>query len=97
LDDPSVGVQGWWTEAAGNIALSMPAVKIGQPTATTVGGEEALLGSVDASQQDIYGWLALVIHDGDGYMFIALVSPQDSWAENKGAFDLMLSSVEFSD
>jgi hypothetical protein len=90
-------VDAWWEEAAGNIAQSMPTVQIGEPSATVIGGEGALIGAIEASQEDIYGFMALVIHEEKGYIFLALVSPQDDWAGSEDAFILMLSSVEFLD
>ena len=83
--------------AANNITSGMPMVQISAPEPTTVGGEDALIGVLEASEQDIYGWLALVVHNGRGYIFLALVSPQDRWDENEDAFNLMLDSVEFLD
>jgi serine/threonine-protein kinase len=97
LDDPDATVQAWWNEAVDNITQSMPNVQIGTPTSTTVGGEDALIGVVEATEEDIHGWLALVTHGGDGYIFLALVSPQDSWGGNEDTFSFMLGSVEFLD
>ena len=97
LDNPNMTVGTWWQEATNNITSGMPMVQISAPEPTTVGGEDALIGVLEASEQDIYGWLALVVHNGRGYIFLALVSPQDRWDENEDAFNLMLDSVEFLD
>jgi hypothetical protein len=71
-------------------------IPVGEPESLTVGGEEALRGTIDDTEEGIVGWLAMTRSSGNLYMFLALARPTDLWGDNEPVLGAMLDSVEFT-
>ncbi len=95
LEGAITDVEELWDLFAGE--ASGEGTQIGAPESTSVGGQDAVRGSYESVEDDYYGWLTMVIANDYGYVFLAVVSPTDDWADYEPTFNTLLDSVEFSE
>jgi hypothetical protein len=93
--DPSQDLDAGSLEDLWGMTADVFEADVGEPEPFVVGGEEALRGTFENTEDGFHGWLIAAFSNDYGYFFVAVVNPVDTWGEYEDTFSAMLDSVEF--
>jgi hypothetical protein len=68
---------------------------VGPPEDYDIGGTNGRVASLEGTDEDYQGYVAMAIANDYAYVFAAVASPADSWEDYEDIFVAMLDSVEF--